>query len=57
MNARREIAASQRAQWRLVVVVLAVNLAGIVGIALYTGGAHGLAPGLLRLSMLVAALP
>jgi len=56
MNARREIAASQRAQWRLV-VMLAVNLAGIVGIALYTGGAHGLAPGLLRLSMLVAALP
>lgn len=57
MNARGGIAASKRTQRRLIVVMLAINLAGIVGIALYTGGAHGLALGLLPLSMLVAALP
>lgn len=57
MNARRGIAASKRTQRRLIVLMLVVNLAGIAGIALYTGGAHGLALGLLPLSMLVAALP
>jgi hypothetical protein len=57
MNASREIAASPRTQRRLIVVMLAINLAGIAGIALYTGGAHGLALGLLPLSLLVAALP
>lgn len=57
MNARRGIAASRRVQRRLVVLMLAINLAGIAGIALYTGGARGLALGLLPLSMLLAALP
>jgi hypothetical protein len=56
MNARSGIA-RQRMQRRLVVLMLAINLAGIAGIALYTGGPHGLALGLLPLSMLVAALP
>lgn len=56
MNARRGVA-SQHMQRRLVMLMLAINLAGIVGIALYTNGAHGLALGLLPLSMLVAALP
>jgi hypothetical protein len=57
MNAPRGIAVSPRTQRRLIVVMLAINLAGIAGIALYTGGAHGLALGLLPLSLLVAALP
>jgi len=56
MNAPRGIA-GKRAQRRLIVVMLAINLAGIAGIALYTGGAHGVALGLLPLSMLVATLP
>ena len=46
-----------RLQRRLIVLMLALNLAGIAGIALYTGGPHSLALGLLPLSMLVAALP
>ncbi|MES2404487.1 MAG: hypothetical protein V4567_09140 [Pseudomonadota bacterium] len=57
MNAQRGAAANTRAQRRLIVVMLAINLAGIAGIALYTGGAHGVALGLLPLSMLVATLP
>ena len=57
MNARRGTTVSARAQRRLVVVMLAINLAGIAGIALHTGGTHGLALGLLPLSMLLAALP
>ena len=57
MNARRGTAASVRTQRRLIVLMLMINLAGIAGIALFTGGAHGLALGLLPLSMLVAALP
>lgn len=57
MNARRGTAASMRTQRRLTVLMLMINLAGIAGIALFTGGAHGLALGLLPLSMLVAALP
>lgn len=57
MNAPRGNALSRRAQRRLVMLMLAVNLAGVAGIALYTGGAHGLALSLLPLSMLVAALP
>lgn len=57
MNARRGTVASVRAQRRLTVLMLMINLAGIAGIALFTGGAHGLALGLLPLSMLVAALP
>lgn len=57
MNSRQGTAASVRTQRRLVVLMLMINLAGIAGIALYTGGAHGLALGLLPLSMLVAALP
>ena len=56
MNARSGIA-RQRMQRRLVVLMLAINLAGIAGIALYTNGAHSLALVLLPLSMLVAALP
>ncbi len=56
MNAQRGITSS-RTRRRLVALMLAVNLAGIAGIALYTGGAHGLALGLLPLSILVAALP
>ena len=57
MNARRGTAANMRTQRRLIVLMLAMNLAGIAGIALFTGGTHGLALGLLPLSMLVAALP
>ena len=57
MNAQRGNALSGRAQRRLVMLMLPVNLAGVTGIALYTGGAHGLALSLLPLSMLVAALP
>jgi len=57
MNARHGTATSVRTQRRLIVLMLVVNLAGIAGITLYTGGAHGLALGLLPLSMLVAALP
>lgn len=57
MNAPRGNALSRHAQRRLVMLMLAVNLAGIAGIALYTGGAHGLALGLVPLSMLLAALP
>lgn len=57
MNARGRTAAGARTQRRLVVLMLAINLAGTAGIALYTGGTHGLALGLLPLSMLVAALP
>ena len=57
MNAPRGNALGRRAQRRLVMLMLVVNLAGIAGITLYTGGAHGLALGLLPLSMLVAALP
>ena len=57
MNARRGSVTNRRMQRRLVAVMLAINLAGIAGIALYTGGPHGLALGLLPLSMLVAALP
>jgi hypothetical protein len=57
MNARRGITPSQRTQRRLVLVMLVVNLAGIAGIALHTGDPHGLALGLLPLSMLLAALP
>ena len=57
MNARGRIAAGKRVQRRLVVLMLAINLSGIAGIALYTGGPHGLALGLLPLSMLAAALP
>jgi hypothetical protein len=57
MNARHGTAASVRTQRRLIVLMLMINLAGIAGIALFTGGAHGLALGLLPLSMLVAALP
>jgi hypothetical protein len=56
MNERRN-AASVHAQRRMVVVMLAINVAGIVGITLCTDGAHGPALGLLPLSMLVAALP
>ena len=56
MNAQRGIA-SLRAQRRLLVVMLVINVAGIMGIALYTGGAHGWALGILPLSMLVATLP
>lgn len=55
MNAPRGTA-NHRMQRRLVMLMLAINLAGIVGIALYTNGVHGLALGLLPLSMLVAAL-
>ncbi|WIG56899.1 MAG: hypothetical protein OJF61_002687 [Rhodanobacteraceae bacterium] len=57
MNAGRGAAASKRMQRRLVMLMLAVNLAGIAGIVLYTGNAHGLALGLVPLSMLLAALP
>ena len=57
MNARRGTAIGKRMQRRLVVLMLAINLAGIAGIALYTGGAHGLALGLVPLSMLLATLP
>ena len=57
MNAQRGLAVGARAQRRLIMLMLAVNLAGIAGIALYPGGAHGLALGLLPLSILVAALP
>lgn len=57
MNAQRGNALSGRAQRRLVMLMLAVNLAGIAGIVLYTGDAHGLALGLVPLSMLLAALP
>ena len=57
MNAQRGIRANPRAQRRLILMMLALNLAGVAGIALYTGGAHGWALGLLPLSMLVAALP
>lgn len=46
-----------RTQRRLIVLMLMINLAGIAGIALFTGGTHSLALGLLPLSMLVAALP
>lgn len=56
MNARSGTA-SKRLQRQLIAVMLAINLAGIAGIALCTGGAHGLALGFLPLSMLVAALP
>lgn len=56
MNAQQGIAAGARAQRRLVMLMLAINLAGIAGIALYAGGAHGLALGLIPLSMLLAAL-
>jgi hypothetical protein len=57
MNPRRGTMTNGRMQQRLIVLMLAINLAGIAGIALYTGGPHGLALGLLPLSMLVAALP
>lgn len=57
MNPRRDTMTNGRMQQRLIVLMLAINLAGIAGIALYTGGPHGLALGLLPLSMLVAALP
>ena len=57
MNAPRGTVASMRTQRRLIVLMLMINLAGIAGIALFTGGTHSLALGLLPLSMLVAALP
>lgn len=57
MNVQCGAAANKRAQRRLVVAMLALNLVGITAIALYTGGAHGLALGLVPLSMLVAAPP
>jgi hypothetical protein len=57
MNPRRGTMTNGRMQQRLIVLMLAINLAGIASIALYTGGPHGLALGLLPLSMLVAALP
>jgi hypothetical protein len=57
MNAQRGTVAGKRTQRRLIMLMLAINLAGIASIALYTGDAHGLALGLLPLSMLVAALP
>ena len=57
MNALGGTAASKRTQRRLVVAMLVVNLAGIAGIALHTRDPHGLALGLLPLSMLLAALP
>ena len=57
MNAQRGIATSKRMQRWLATLMLAINLAGIAGIALCTGGPHGLALGLLPLSLLVAALP
>lgn len=57
MNAQRGIAMGARAQRRLVMLMLAINLAGIAGIVLYTGDAHGLALGLVPLSMFLAALP
>jgi hypothetical protein len=56
MSARSRIA-RQRIQRGLLVLMLAINLAGIAGIASYTNGAHGLALVLLPLSMLAAALP
>jgi hypothetical protein len=57
MSTRRGIVTDRRMQRRLIMLMLAINLAGIAGIALYTGGPHGPALGLLPLSMLVAALP
>jgi len=57
VNAQRGIATSKRMQRWLATLMLAINLAGIAGIALCTGGPHGLALGLLPLSLLVAALP
>jgi hypothetical protein len=54
MKARRVTSTSRRLQRWLIASMLAINLAGI---ALYTGGPHGAAPGLLPLSMLAAALP
>ena len=57
MNAQGGIITSRRAQRRLIMLMLAVNLAGIAGIFLYTGDAHALALGLVPLSMLLAALP
>lgn len=57
MNPRRGTVTHRRMQRRLIVLMLAINLAGIASITLCTGGPHGLALGLLPLSMCVAALP
>lgn len=46
-----------RLQRWLVVLMLALNLAGIAGIALYAHDAQGVALGLVPLALLLAALP
>lgn len=54
MNARRGRGSPPR--W-LVMVLLAINLIGIAGIALYTRDPHRVALGAVPLSMLLAVLP
>lgn len=59
MNARHVLVpmARGRLQRGLVVLMLALNLAGIAGIALYADDPQGVALGLVPLALLLAALP
>lgn len=59
MNARHVLVpmARGRLQRGLAVLMLALNLAGIAGIALYADDPQGVALGLVPLALLLAALP
>lgn len=59
MNARHVLVpmARGRLQRGLAVLMLALNLAGIAGIALYADDPQGVALGLVPLALLLTALP
>lgn len=59
MNAARGgmAAARSRLQRWLIVVMLALNLAGVAGLALHAEDPQGVALGLVPLALLLAALP